>query len=276
MKLTLSFSPCPNDTFIFEPIVNRRIDTGDLEFETTLNDVEQLNKAAFSGLPDVTKLSFNAFTRLYDQYQMLNSGSALGRNCGPLLITLPEKMDSDVRKLRIAIPGYNTTAFLLLKYAFPKAEFFMETIFSDIENAVLEGRADAGVIIHENRFTFESKGLVKILDLGEHWESKTGSPIPLGGIAVKRSLPDHIKSKIDSIMAQSVRYAFSHPQSGLEYIREHAQEMDDKVMYAHINLYVNEFTKSLGTEGKNAVITLFRTVYPDFSDMESQDLFVTP
>lgn len=276
MKLTLSFSPCPNDTFIFEPIVNRRIDTGDLEFETTLNDVEQLNKAAFSGLPDVTKLSFNAFTRLYDQYQMLNSGSALGRNCGPLLITLPEKMDSEVRKLRIAIPGYYTTAFLLLKYAFPKAEFFMETIFSDIENAVLEGRADAGVIIHENRFTFESKGLVKILDLGEHWESKTGSPIPLGGIAVKRSLPDHIKSKIDSIMAQSVRYAFSHPQSGLEYIREHAQEMDDKVMYAHINLYVNEFTKSLGTEGKNAVITLFRTVYPDFSDMESQDLFVTP
>jgi 1,4-dihydroxy-6-naphthoate synthase len=207
---------------------------------------------------------------------MLNSGSALGRNCGPLLITLPEKMDSEVRKLRIAIPGYYTTAFLLLKYAFPKAEFFMETIFSDIENAVLEGRADAGVIIHENRFTFESKGLVKILDLGEHWESKTGSPIPLGGIAVKRSLPDHIKSKIDSIMAQSVRYAFSHPQSGLEYIREHAQEMDDKVMYAHINLYVNEFTKSLGTEGKNAVITLFRTVYPDFSDMESQDLFVTP
>ncbi|MBK8055248.1 MAG: 1,4-dihydroxy-6-naphthoate synthase [Saprospiraceae bacterium] len=276
MKLTLSFSPCPNDTFIFEPIVNRRIDTGDLEFETTLNDVEQLNKAAFSGLPDVTKLSFNAFTRLYDQYQMLNSGSALGRNCGPLLITLPEKMDSEVRKLRIAIPGYYTTAFLLLKYAFPKAEFFMETIFSDIENAVLEGRADAGVIIHENRFTFESKGLVKILDLGEHWESKTGSPIPLGGIAVKRSLPDHIKSKIDSIMAQSVRYAFSHPQSGLEYIREHAQEMDDKVMYAHINLYVNEFTKSFGTEGKNAVITLFRTVYPDFSDMESQDLFVTP
>ena len=274
MKLTLAFSPCPNDTFIFEPIVNKRIDLGDLDFEIILNDVEQLNKAAIKGSPDVTKLSFNAYTRLHRQYQLLNSGSALGRNCGPLLITIPGKKDLDVNTLKVAIPGYNTTAFLLTKYAFPQAENFIETVFSDIENAVLDGRADAGVIIHENRFTFEQRGLVKIIDLGEYWENKTMTPIPLGGIAVKRTLPEHIKLQVDSIMTKSVQYAFDHPQSGLEYIRNHAQEMDEKVMYAHINLYVNEFTKDLGVEGKNAVMTLFRSVYADFGEQEGNDLFV--
>lgn len=274
MKLSLAYSPCPNDTFIFEPLASGRIDSGDLQFDISLNDVEYLNKAAMDGTPDVTKLSFNAFTRLYKDYQLLNSGSALGHNCGPLLITLPNNKDTRVEDLNIAIPGFNTTAYLLMKFAFPGANNFVEMIFSDVENAVLEGRADAGVIIHENRFTYEKKGLVKFLDLGEYWEKKTGYPIPLGGIAIKRSLPEEVKLKMNELIAESVSYAFRHPKSGLKYIREHAQEMDDEVMFAHIHLYVNEFTKSLGTEGRNAVIRLFQTVYPGFTQEEAETLFV--
>ena len=200
MKLTLAFSPCPNDTFIFEPIVNKRIDLGELDFEIILNDVEQLNKAAIEGSADVTKLSFNAYTRLHRQYQLLNSGSALGRNCGPLLITLPGKKSLDVNTLKIAIPGYNTTAFLLTKYAFPQAENFIETVFSDIENAVLDGRADAGVIIHENRFTYADKGLQLLVDLGSHWESVTSSPIPLGCLAVRQDIAYEIEEDILSLI----------------------------------------------------------------------------
>lgn len=274
MRLSLSFSPCPNDTFIFEPIVNNRIDLEGLAFDITLDDVENLNKAAINHIPDITKLSFNAFTSLSDHYQLLNSGSALGNYCGPLLIAKDKLAIEDIPNLKIAIPGVNTTAYLLLKFAFPKVHFITEMLFSDIEEAVLSGKCDAGLIIHENRFTYHLKGLTKIMDLGEYWEQTTGSPIPLGGIVLRRSFDENLKSKVNRVLFNSIRYAFENPGSGMPYIRQHAQEMDENVMLSHINLYVNDYSKDLGPNGKNAVKRLFKTVHPETTKQFLDLLFV--
>ncbi len=274
MRLSLSFSPCPNDTFIFEPIVNKRIDLEALEFDITMDDVENLNKAAINHLPDITKLSFNAFTSLADHYQLLNSGSALGNNCGPLLISKNDIKLEDIPNLKIAIPGYHTTAYLLLKYAFPNVNNTTEMLFSDIENAVLSDRCDAGLIIHENRFTYHLKGLKKVIDLGEYWETQTGSPIPLGGIVLRRSFDEGLKAKINRILFNSIKFAFENPGSGMPYIRQYAQEMDEKVMQSHINLYVNDYSKELGINGKNAIIKLFKTVHPNADSTILTNLFV--
>jgi 1,4-dihydroxy-6-naphthoate synthase len=274
MRLSLAFSPCPNDTFIFEPIVNNKIDVHGIDFDIKMADVEELNKDAMNGLPDITKLSFNAYTKLYKTYQLLNSGSALGSNCGPLLIARQPISLEDIKYKKIAIPGIHTTAYLLLKYAFGNLDKIEETLFSDIENKVLQGDVDAGVIIHENRFTYEQKGLVKVLDLGEFWEQKTGNPIPLGGIAIRRSIDGAIKNQINGILHSSVRYAMEHPKSGIDFIRAHAQEMDEQVMYSHIGLYVNQYTQELGEVGKKAILSLFKSVYPSFNDSEASYLFV--
>jgi 1,4-dihydroxy-6-naphthoate synthase len=275
MRLSLSFSPCPNDTFIFEPIVNKRIDLEGLEFDITLDDVENLNKAAINHQPDITKLSFNAFTSLSDHYQLLNSGSALGNNCGPLLISKEKIAIEDIPNLKIAIPGINTTAYLLLKFAFPNVQYISEMLFSDIEDAVLSGKCDAGLIIHENRFTYHLKGLTKVMDLGENWEQKTGSPIPLGGIVLRRSFDEELKTKVNRVLFNSIQYAFEHPRSGMPYIRQHAQEMDENVMLSHISLYVNEYSKDLCTNGKNAVKKLFNTVHPNTESSVLDQLFVS-
>lgn len=257
MKLTFAYSPCPNDTFMFEPIVSGRIDTEGLRFDIHLADVEALNKSAFDDTYDITKLSFNAFTKLTNSYQLLNSGSALGRKCGPLLIAKEAKSSEELSKGKIAIPGKNTTANFLLSYAFPDIEDKSEMIFSEVESSVLEDKAEAGVIIHENRFTFQDKGLVQIKDLGEYWEEKTGFPIPLGGIVTRRRFTKELKEKIDRVIARSVAYALANPESGTEYITENAQEMDPDVMRSHIKLYVNEFSADIGKEGKAAVRHLF-------------------
>ncbi len=257
MKLSFAYSPCPNDTFMFEPIVSGRIDTEGLRFDIHLADVEELNKSAFDEKYDITKLSFNAYTKLTTQYQLLNSGSALGRKCGPLLISKKNMSNEDVRNGKIAIPGKNTTANFLLSFAYPELLNKSEMIFSEVEASVINEEADAGVIIHENRFTFQDKGLVQIKDLGEYWEEKTGFPIPLGGIVTRRRFTKELKQKIDRVIARSVAYAMSHPESGNEYIRSHAQEMDIVVMKSHINLYVNGFSANIGAEGQAAINHLF-------------------
>jgi 1,4-dihydroxy-6-naphthoate synthase len=274
MKLTFAFSPCPNDTYMFEPMVNGRIDLKGFEFKYILEDVENLNKSALNGAYDITKLSFNAFTRLSDSYQLLTSGSALGNNCGPLLISKTPFGTESVEKIKIAVPGLNTTAYLLLKFAFPNAAFIEEMLFSYIENAILNGKVDAGVIIHENRFTYINKGLHKIMDLGEYWDNHTNSPIPLGGIAVKRSLPEVVKQKLNDILFQSIKFAFDNPTSGIDFIKSNAQEMDEDVMFSHIHLYVNNYSQELSDDGKNAIYVLFKTVYPDFNDQDLKNLFV--
>jgi 1,4-dihydroxy-6-naphthoate synthase len=259
MKLTLAFSPCPNDCFMFDAIVNRRIDLDGLEFDVRLADVEALNKAAFAGEVDVTKLSYHAYAYCAENYVLLDAGSALGRNCGPLLVSRRPLTEDDGASgaLRIAIPGKYTTANFLLGLAFPAAKNKTELLFSEIEGAVLDGRFDAGLIIHENRFTYAAKGLRNIVDLGEFWEAETRSPIPLGGIVVRRALPEDIRHNVNRVVRRSVEYAFQHRTASLPLVREHAQEMSEDVMYQHIDLYVNEFSVDLGAEGRRAVELLF-------------------
>ena len=259
MTLSLGFSPCPNDCFMFDAIVNERIDLEGLEFSTRLADVEALNQAAFAGDADVTKLSYHAYAFCIGDYVLLDAGSALGRNCGPLLISKRAISKDDVAagRLRIAIPGKYTTANFLLGLAFPRAQDKTALVFSEIEPALLQDRFDAGLIIHENRFTYAAKGLKKIIDLGEFWEEETGAPIPLGGIVIKRSLPDDVKQRVNSVVRRSVEYAFAHRAASLDYVRAHAQEMSEDVMYKHIDLYVNEYSVDLGAEGRRAVEVLF-------------------
>ena len=259
MTLSLGFSPCPNDCFMFDAVVNRRIDMEGLEFEVRMADVEALNRSAFDQRIDVTKLSYHAYAHVVRDYVLLSAGSALGTNCGPLLISkraIPRQAVAD-GQLSIAIPGKYTTANFLLGLAFPGAQRKTELVFSEIEPAVAEERYDAGLIIHENRFTYEARGLKKIVDLGEFWEGETGLPIPLGGIVVRRSLAGDVKAAVDRVLRRSVEYDFAHRAASLPLVRQHAQEMSEDVMYRHIDLYVNEYSVDLGTEGRRAVSTLF-------------------
>ncbi len=257
MKLTLGFSPCPNDTFIFDALVHEKIDLEGLEFEIVMADVEELNRRAFAGELDITKLSYHAYAYLVSQYVLMDSGSALGNNCGPLLIAKRELSEEEIEAARIAIPGKFTTANFLLSLAFPNAAEKKEMIFSDIEEALLSEKVDAGLIIHENRFTYQQKGLKKIMDLGEFWEESTKLPIPLGGIVAKRSLPREVLQKVNSLIGKSVLFARENPAESQAFVKSNAQEMDEEVMYSHINLYVNDFTVNLGGAGRTAVGRLF-------------------
>lgn len=275
MKLTLGFSPCPNDTFIFDALIHHKIDTEGLEFEVFYDDVETLNHKAFQATLDITKLSFHAFAYAVKDYVLLDAGSALGFGVGPLLISKKEIASSDLQpvlssshntqptthnsQLKIGIPGKFTTANFLLSLAFPNLTNKMEIVFSDIEDALLCNEIDLGLIIHENRFTYQNKGLKKIIDLGSYWEETTGCAIPLGGIVIKRDLPDDLKHKVNRILRKSVEYAFENPASGIDFIRKHAQAMDEEVMYKHIELYVNKYSVNLGPEGRKAVRLLFDT-----------------
>jgi len=257
MNLSLGFSTCPNDTFIFDAMVNGRIDTEGLHFNLHLADVEELNQLAFSSTLDISKVSYHAFAYLSADYQLLSSGSALGFNNGPLLISKHKIYPDELDGLKIAIPGKFTTANLLLSIAYPKLQYKKEYLFSDIEEVILSGEADAGVIIHENRFTYQSRGLLKIVDLGEYWDQQTGLPIPLGGIIVKRALPQEIRLKINRVLRRSVEYAFANPKDSLPFVRQHAQSMDESVMRSHIELYVNDFSVDLGVKGREAINILY-------------------
>jgi 1,4-dihydroxy-6-naphthoate synthase len=244
---------------MFDAMVHRRIDCEGLDFSVRLADIEALNAAAFAGEVDVTKLSFHAYAYCADDYVLLDAGSALGRNCGPLLISRRPTSFEEVAsgRLRIAIPGKYTTANFLLSLAFPQATDRTECLFSEIEDAVIDGTFDAGLIIHENRFTYEDRGLKKIIDLGEFWESQTGAAIPLGGIVVSRRLPADVRQRVNRVMRRSVEYAFANRAASLPFVRAHAQAMSDDVMYKHIDLYVNEYSVDLGPDGRRAVEVLF-------------------
>lgn len=259
MTLSLAYSPCPNDCFMFDAMVHGRIDTEGLDFDVRLLDIDALNTAAFAGEFDATKLSFHAYAYCADRYVLLDAGSALGNNCGPLLISKRDIPRAEVAAggVRMAIPGRFTTANFLCGLAFPQAQDKTPMIFSDIEPAVLEGRFDAGVIIHENRFTYEAKGLKKIIDLGEFWESETGAAIPLGGIVISRRLPADVRQRVNRVMRRSVEYAFANRDASLPFVRANAQAMSDEVMYKHIDLYVNEYSVDLGVDGRRAVEVLF-------------------
>ena len=258
MTLQLGFSPCPNDCFIFDALVHKRIDTEGLDFEVRLEDVETLNQMALRGELDITKLSFHAYAHVLQHYILLRSGSALGFNCGPLLI---ERADQTMRpseeNLRVAIPGELTTANFLLSLAYPKLKHKKVYVFSEIEEAVLRGEVDAGLIIHENRFTYQDKGLKKIRDLGEFWDALIHAPIPLGGIVIKRSLEPSLQHRVNRLIRKSLEFAFAHPEQSMPYVRAHAQSMSEAVMKQHIALYVNDFSLDLGELGAKAVELMF-------------------
>jgi 1,4-dihydroxy-6-naphthoate synthase len=260
-KLQLAFSPCPNDTFMFAALANGWLDTEGTSFEIVLEDIEQLNQRAVRKEADVIKMSFPAFAQCAGNYTLLESGTALGNGCGPLLITKNHYSESDVSRLSIAIPGRMTTANLLLSIFFPEAENKTEMIFSEIEEAVLSGRHDAGVIIHENRFTYRQKGLLLLADLGKKWEETMCCPLPLGCIAVKRNLTVELKNQICRLVRKSIEYAFANRERVMPYVKQHAQEMDEQVMQQHIELYVNRYSIALGTEGKQAIMKLLKKGY---------------
>lgn len=255
--LSLGYSPCPNDTFIFYALIHGRIAAEGLSFRERLEDVETLNALARQGALDLTKVSYHALGHLRRDYALLRSGGALGRGCGPLVVARSMAAMDDLRSRRIAIPGLLTTANLLLQLHGSGFDNLVVLPFHRIMEAVVNGEVEAGVIIHESRFTYRDKGLVEILDLGAWWEEETGSPIPLGGILARRSLGAEVIARADRALRRSVEYALAHPGEARAYIKAHAQELSDTVIDSHIALYVNKFSVDLGDEGIRAVETLF-------------------
>jgi 1,4-dihydroxy-6-naphthoate synthase len=256
--LTLGFSPCPNDTFMFYPLVHGLVDTGGLSYRERLEDVETLNRLALAGELDVSKVSYHALGHIRDDYALLRSGSALGRGCGPLLVAADRIDPADLRGRTIAVPGRYTTAKLLLQLFDPALDKFIVMPFNELIDAVLTGNVDAGLIIHESRFTYQGFGLHKLLDLGEWWEGETGLPIPLGGIVARRSLGVETIAAVERALKAGVGYARTHPDEAARYIGEHAQEMSPEVCAAHIGLYVNDFSADLGDEGIRAITCLLQ------------------
>jgi 1,4-dihydroxy-6-naphthoate synthase len=261
MKLTLGFSPCPNDTFIFDAMVHGRIDTEGLKFNFFLADIEELNRRAFTSDVDIVKISFHAYAYVFQDYLILDSGSALGHKNGPLLISKRNIDLSELKKARIAIPGRYTTANLLLSVAWPEASKKTEYLFSDIEEALLKDKVDAGLIIHETRFTYQKKGLQKIADMGEYWENMTGLPIPLGTIVISRRIPNEIALKVNRVLRRSIEHAYEDSSASYDFVAANAKEMESRVMNNHIKLFVNEYTLQLGNRGRKAINELFRIAY---------------
>ncbi|MGB8490633.1 MAG: 1,4-dihydroxy-6-naphthoate synthase [Bacteroidales bacterium] len=258
MKLTLGFSPCPNDTFIFDALVHGRIDTEGLEFDYFLADVEELNRKAFACEVDVTKISCHAYAFAASGYRILDSGGAVGFGSGPLLISRDRISRDDLTEATIAIPGKYTTANLLFSIAWPGAVHKKEYLFSDIEEALLRGEADAGLIIHETRFTYQKKGLLKIADMGEYWEELTGLPVPLGLIVINRRIAHETSVRFNRVLRRSLEFARANAFASNDFVSSNAREMDRAVMNSHISLYVNNFSLSLGEAGRNAISALYR------------------
>lgn len=277
MKLTLGLSPCPNDTFIFDALIHHKIDTEGLTFEVIFEDVETLNQKAFRTELAITKLSFYAYMHVLKNYVLLHAGSALGFGVGPLLISNTEFSLPDLHiqtNLRVGIPGKYTTANFLVSLALPQLQNKRELVFSSIDDALLRNEIDLGLIIHENRFTYQAKGLKKVIDLGEYWETLSACPIPLGGIVIKRSLSDLVQQKVNRVIRRSVEYAFKHPESSLAFVRSYAQEMSEAVLRQHIELYVNKYSIDLGSEGRTAVSTFFeKAVAQNMIPFAGQNLF---
>lgn len=258
MKFTIGFSPCPNDTFIFDALVNKKIDTEGFDFEVLMEDVQTLNIWAINQKLDISKISYGVLPLVLKHYLVLNSGGALGKGVGPLLISKiqTENISTAIEQMAVAIPGVNTTAHLLFSYAFPTAANKQFLVFDEIEDAVLTGKADAGVIIHENRFTYSERGLIKLMDLGEFWEQKTQAPIPLGGIIVRQDFDIEVQVKIDRLIKKSLEYSFNNYPVISSFISNNSKEMSEDVMRKHIDLYVNDFSIDLGEKGKSAIIKL--------------------
>jgi 1,4-dihydroxy-6-naphthoate synthase len=255
--LTIGYSPCPNDTYIFYALIKGKVRVPGIEFHEQLEDVETLNSLALKGSLDITKISYHALGRLREEYALLRSGSALGRGCGPLIVARPGIRLADLSSGSVAIPGELTTAMLLMRLYDPSIKNILILSFERIMDAVAGGKATAGLIIHESRFTYPLYGLEKLLDLGEWWEQTFNMPIPLGGIIGLRSLGAIVLKQIETGIKESIRYAHAHAEEVLQYCKQHSQEMDEAVMKQHIDLYVNNYSLDLGDDGISAVLKLY-------------------
>lgn len=267
--IDLGFSPCPNDTFIFDALVNQKIDTKGYTFNLHLEDVQTLNEWALQGKLPLSKISYGVWPLIKNNYTLLNAGGALGKGVGPMLIYkkdvnnvqdnrfVQNEGKPNIETMTVAVPGINTTAHLLFSLAFPLVKNKKFLVFNEIEDAVLSGKVDAGVIIHENRFTYEQKGLSKWMDLGTYFEETFNAPIPLGGIIARNDMPKEEVQLLDSLVKESVQYAFEKSFETLpEFVKCHAQEMSEQVMRQHIDLYVNDFSVDMGATGKTAIAQL--------------------
>ncbi len=278
MELSIGLSPCPNDIFMFEALLSRRIHSGDIRFRPVIEDVEQLNQKALQGELDISKLSYHVIGKTLETYQILDSGSALGYHNGPILVSAKKTDPSSIHKLRIAIPGHHTTANLLLGIFHPAATKKTAYLFSDIEDVVLRGEQDAGLLIHESRFTYEKKGLTAIEDLGSLWEKTQHMPIPLGGIAIKRDIPKEVSRKVNELIRKSIVFAIENPDIVASSIRAYAQEKDDSIIKQHIGMFVNDFSLSLGEKGRGSIKQLFDLAYEKgmIPAFQKNTLFITP
>ena len=269
------FSPCPNDTFMFDAMAHQKIDTEGLSFTVRLADIEALNYAAFKEAAAITKLSYYAAALVADKYKILPAGSALGYGNGPLLVSKASIFPEQLANVPVAIPGKYTTAALLLKIAFPQITRLQKMLFSDIEAAVLNGKVAAGTLIHEGRFTYAGKGLRLIADLGKCWEGRTAQPVPLGCIAVSRKLDDATQQKLARVVRRSVEFALRYPQESAAFVAQHAQEMNPHVTAQHIQLYVTDFSVDLGDRGRAAITQFFaEALKASAIDKLPEDLFV--
>jgi 1,4-dihydroxy-6-naphthoate synthase len=255
MRLTFGYSPCPNDTFAFHALSHGLIET-ELEIEPVLLDIEELNRRAHRSELDLTKLSFGALPAVGERYRLLRSGAALGRGCGPLVVAREDAVLADAVSGRLAVPGRETTAFLLLRLAAPGLGEVVELRYDEILGAVARGELDAGLIIHESRFTYRDHGLVEVADLGAWWEGETGLPIPLAGICARAGLDSELAAEAERAIRASVEHAFAHPEDSRAYVRAHAQELSEDVCRSHIELYVNDYSLDLGDDGLDAIAAL--------------------
>lgn len=274
MKLKLAYSTCPNDTFMFHALVHKLIDSGEYSFEVNLSDIEELNEQASQQINDISKISFNAYGQLTNSYQILNSGAALGFGNGPLIISKHKIYPDELADVKMAIPGFKTTANLLVTILFPEVKNKKAYLFSDIEEAVLSGEADAGLIIHETRFSYHKKGLLKIADLGEVWEAKINLPLPLGGIAIRRDLNDQVKQDIQKLISDSVKYAMANPKTSADYVKNYARDLNDDVIHQHIDLYVNDYSINFKSNGKSAIEFLVKKAAEINGNEINQSIFV--
>lgn len=274
-KLKIAFSTCPNDTFMFDALVNKRLKGLNFSLDVQLADIEELNKMTMEGAPDISKISYAAYPAISDKYQLLNAGSALGYKNGPLVISKRKIYHDELADTIMAIPGKMTTANFLLSILFPEVKNKREYLFSDIEEAVLSNEIDVGLVIHETRFVYKEKGLKLVSDLGELWEKKFKLPVPLGGIVVRRDFPEEIKLDIQKKISESIQYAFNDRHASQQYIKQHAQELDDDVVNQHIDLYVNDFSVDLGKKGREAVEKLFsKGEKAGLFEVKNKDIFV--
>lgn len=266
MKLKINISTCPNDTFMFDAMLHKKTDVKGVDFELFMGDIDNLNSIAYSDNVDISKLSFAAYPKITDRYQILNSGSALGFNSGPLLVSRKNISLDDIPHIKIGIPGETTTANMLLKSIFNNKLNTKTYLFSDISTAILDNEIDAGVLIHEERFLYNSKGLRLVCDLGQKWEELTKLPIPLGCIVINRDLDLEIKKSIESMISESILYALKNPQSSYNFVKQHAKELSDEVIKKHIDMFVNKYSVSMGNDGKSAIMELFSRAGHDLNE----------